>query len=186
MFTALLLTAKSILNGALRLFLEHWRVLIPLLIVAYCLYAFNAMYKAKNEAINELSAFKQAIAVKVREQEIEQAIKLSIAQQAVEKSQLDHSKQIEAIKNDYAKRYQVNVNTIASLRNSLREKVRSDTFAIPEIDPNTERTADEWRNSYSAIDRQYKNLVDACSITTIDYNLLRDWADIACNQIGCE
>jgi hypothetical protein len=186
MLTIALLFVKNALNGALRLFLAHWRVLIPLLIVAYGLYQFNALYKAKNDAINELASFKQAIAIKVREQEIENAIKLQIAKKEVEQSEQTYARQIEVIKNVYEKRTKTDVNTIADLRNRLREQIASDTFTMPDPYTNSERTAQEWQNSYATIVGQYQNLIDACSITTSDYNLLRDWADTSCNQIGCQ
>lgn len=184
--TIALLFIKNALNVALSLFLAHWRVLLPILIVAYCLHSYNALYKAKKEAINELASFKQAIAIKVRVQEIENAIKLQIAQKEVEQAELIHAKQIEGIKNVYEKRTKTNFNTIANLRDQLRDQIASDTYAMPNAYSDTERTAQEWSDSYAAIVRQYKNLTDACRITTSDYNLLREWADTACNQVGCE
>lgn len=185
MITTILLFLKSAFSNALKLFLEHWRIIIPLLILAYALYSYNALRIERNAAVTALSDFKTQIAIKVREQEIENAIKLESARKEIEQSAVNHKSQLEAIKNDYAKRNKTNINTIANLRDELREKVRSDTFAIPQVEPNTERTAEEWRNSYATIVNQYQNLIDACKITTSDYNLLRDWADEACNQIGC-
>ena len=165
---------------------KYWPIILAVVILGYCLFKYNSATSARDEAINELEAFKQAIAIKVREQEIENAVKLSIAKKEVEQAEQIHSKQIEVIKNAYDKRNKTDVNTIANLRNELRKKVRSDTFTIAKIDPNSERTAEEWRNSHTALAGQYENLVDACRLTTSDYNLLRNWADSACSQMGCE
>jgi hypothetical protein len=97
----------------------------------------------------------------------------------------NHTKELEAIKHEYEKRNKVADITINDLRNRLRSKV-SDSISLPIIDTDTERTAEEWRNSYATISNQYQTLIDACTITTLDYNALRGWADTACNQVGCE
>ena len=175
-----------ILSIAWRFIAKYWPIILAMVILGYCLFKYNSATDARDKAINELAAFKQAIAIKVREQEIENVIKLQIAKTEVVQATTIHTKQIEAIKNDYAKRNKVNVDTIANLRDSLRAQVASDTFKMPEAYTDSKRSTEEWSNSYAAVIKQYETLVDACKITTSDFNLLREWADASCNQVGCE
>lgn len=178
--------AKSIISTIASFILTHWRVFLVLAILAYTYYAFNKLQAQRDDAITALNHLNQSIERETIKRKAEDKIKRSIALKEIQISQEIHSKQLELVKNEYEKRNKINVNTIASLRNELREKVRSDTFAIPQVDTNTERTSEEWRNSYTTAIGQYQNLVSACKVTTLDYNSLREWADSACNQIGCE
>jgi len=175
-----------ILSIAWRFLAKYWPIILAMVILGYCLYKYNSATDERDKAINELAAFKQAIGIKVREQEIENVIKLQIAKTEVVQATTTHIKQIEAIKNDYSKRNKVNVDTIANLRDSLRAQVASDTYSMPEAYTDTKRTTEEWRNDYGTVVKQYETLVDACKITTSDFNLLREWADISCDQVGCE
>ena len=176
----------TLFSIAWRFLAKYWPIILAMVILGYCLYKYNSATDERDKAINELAAFKQAIGIKVREQEIENVIKLQIAKTEVVQATTTHIKQIEAIKNDYAKRNKVNVDTITGLRDSLRNQVASDTYQMPEAYTDSKRTAEEWRNSYAAVVKQYENLIDACKITTSDYNLLREWADASCDQVGCE
>ena len=181
-----LLFIKNSLKGSWTLFLAYWRVLIPILILAYGAYSFNALYKAKNEAVLALATFKQAIALERQLQVAEIAIKSKIAQKEVAQAEQLHTTQLGLIKDAYDKRHKTNINTIFALRDELRTKVASDSFKMPDPYTDTIRTTDEWQNSYRTLVTKYETLVDACSVTTSDYNLLREWADASCNQVGCE
>jgi len=160
---------------------QHWKIILMLLI---CWYAY-AQKTAHTRAVNELEAFKQNIAELAAKQAHENEIKRIKAELSIKSAQNAHTKQIEDIKNAYAKTHKLTTLTIADLRNRLRQSV-SDTFSLPEVGSDTERTTEEWANSYAAFTGQYQTLVDACAITTSDYNLLRGWADDACLQVGCE
>ncbi len=162
--------------------LKFWREILIGLIL--CLW-WNEK-TSHSATTQEYALFKQDIQVKSDKQALENALKAEIAEKQIEDSQFIHAKQLELLKGAYEKRNQVNVNTIANLRGKLREQVRSDTFTMPQIESDTSRTAQEWGQHYTKLTRQYQTLADACSITTSDYNLLRDWADTGCQQIGCE
>lgn len=181
-----MLFIKNALKGSWTLFLAYWRVLIPILILAYGAYSFNALYKAKNKAVLELANFKQAIAIERQLKQAEHAIKLQVTKREVKQAEQLHIVQLGLIKDAYDKRHKTNINTIANLRDSLRTQIASDSFKMPDAYENTSRTTEQWRNDYATAVRKYETLVNACSVTTSDYNLLREWADASCNQIGCE
>lgn len=134
----------------------------------------------------EFAIFKQDMQIKADAQALENSQKALKAAKEIQDAQLTHATQLEKLKNDYDKRNKTHINTIANLRNKLRDQLRADTFTSTEVETDTTRTAEEWAINYANLARKHNTLTHACAITTADYNLLRDWADAACNQIGCE
>ncbi|MDP3819208.1 MAG: hypothetical protein Q8Q57_09450 [Methylotenera sp.] len=175
------LFVKSAFSRIIPFLLEHWRII---LIGLMCFYAYSQKV-AHERAVQELATYKQQIAESVAKQAHENEIKRIKAESAIKSTQLEHDKQIEVIKNEYSKINKLSNLTIADLRNKLRQSI-SDTFDLPKVDTDTERTPVEWSDSYRAITAQYEILKQACTISTSDYNALRGWADAACLQVGCE
>jgi hypothetical protein len=181
MLTIAWLFIKLSFSRLIPFILKYWLVILFCLI---CWYAYTQ--KAAHErSVQELVTFKADIAKATAKQAQENEIERTKAESAVKSSQLIHTRQIEEIKNAYAKSNKVSNLTISDLRNRLREQL-SDTVNLPEVDANTERTAEEWRERYTTIVRQYDALKQGCAITTSDFNSCRDWADTACLQVGCE
>jgi hypothetical protein len=157
---------------------------LQFILVLVCCYAF--WQKTRYDAIAyDFEAYKTSVQYQADMQKAKNEILRKQAETKVTNIVANHTKELEAVKHEYEKRNKVADITIADLRNRLRSKV-SDSISVPVIDTNTERTAEEWRGSYTAISNQYQTLIDACTITTLDYNALRGWADTACNQVGCE
>jgi len=181
MLTTWLLIKSASTRYVIPFILKYWLVILFALI---CWYAYSQK-TAHERAVQELITFKADIAKATAKQAQENEIKRIKAESAVKSSQLIHTRQIEEIKNAYAKSNNISNLTIADLRNRLREQI-SDTINMPEVDANTERTAEEWRERYAAIARQYETLKQGCAITTSDFNSCRSWADVACLQVGCE
>jgi len=93
---------------------------------------------------------------------------------------------MKAIKNEYLKKQKLDSITISDLRKQLRDQIGIDTSTLPNTPADSETDTQVWRNSYATIAGQYETLKSGCAITTNDFNLLRDWADSSCAQIGCE
>lgn len=181
------------------LLLKAWRVLsivagyiknlavrypMQFIIVIVCCYAL--WQKTRYDAIvSEYETYKSSIAYQYDLQKAQNAILRKQAEKSLQDAQLTYDNNLKAIKNEYLKKQKLDSVTIGDLRNRLRDQVRTDTFTVPEAPVDT-ASAEEWRNSHAAAIRQYETLVLACQITTNDYNLLRGWADIACEQVGCE
>ena len=157
---------------------------LQIIIVLVCIYAFWQKTRY-DEIASDYEAYVTSVQLQADMQKAKNEIlrKQSVAK--VTNIVANHTKELEAVKHEYEKRNKVADITIADLRNRLRSKV-SDSISLPIIDTNTERTSEEWRDSYRAISGQYQTLIDACTITTLDYNALRGWADSACEQVGCE
>lgn len=168
------------------LLLSRWRIVLPFILLismSLAVIYFKTRYERTTQAFE---AYKADIATKVAMQEAENATLRRIAQSQVANIVKTHNDQLNTIKDEYEKRNKVNVNTIANLRNELRDKVRADSFTLRETPTNPDATAQEWRDSHRAITEQYQTLKDACTITTLDFNALRGWADNACVIVGCE
>lgn len=161
--------------------IKYWRVILLALILSTTFY-----YKTRyNATVQELATFKDKIAtleaVKARENEILRDYAKNTVINITEK----HNDELKGIKNAFIKQNKLYDITIGNLRNRLRESIGS-ADDVSEVATNTEGTAEEWRERYAAIARQYETLKQGCAITTSDFNSCRAWADVACLQVGCE
>lgn len=172
---------KAALSRVLDLFTRYP---LQFILVLVCCYAF--WQKAHYDALlSDYEAYKRSIQYQVDMAKVKNEVLRKQAETKVTNIVANHTKELEAVKHEYEKRNKLANITITDLRNRLRSKV-SDSISVPIIDTNTERTTEEWRDSYRTISNQYQTLIDACTITTLDYNALRGWADTACEQVGCE
>lgn len=172
---------KSFIGKALDLLTRYP---LQILLVLVCLYALwkRASYDA---IVHEYANYKTNVAYQATLQKAKNEILRKQAEASVKEAETIYDNNLKAIKNEYLKKQKLDSITIGNLRNSLREQVRADSFTVPETPADT-ASAEEWRKHYATAIRQYETLVDACRLTTNDFNLLRDWADISCLQVGCE
>lgn len=182
MITIALTLFKSFFSKLITFVAEHWRIILIVLICAYA-YWNKMRYE---DTLFEYKAYKAEIAQQAKIQERENALLSKQAEDRISDAQIEYNKTVEAIKNDYLKKQKLDSITIGSLRNRLRDRIAADSFTLPKTPSDTNGTAAEWKNSYAAIAGQYETLKSGCALTTGDYNLLRDWADAACKQVGCE
>lgn len=182
MLTVIGLMIKSFFSKAIDVFMRYP---LQIILVLVCMYVF--WQKTRYDAIvSEYEAFKAEIVQAEKMQQIKNEILRKQAQKSLDDATSIYEANIKAIKNEYLKKQKLDSITINDLRDKLRQQIASDTFTMPETFTDTSRTAEEWRNRHSAVVEKYETLASACAITTNDYNFLRDWADAACNQVGCE
>lgn len=181
MLTAAWLIFKSFIGKVIYLFTRYPLQFILVLVCCYALWQ-----KTRYDAIaSDYEAYKSSVAQQAKIQQLKNDVLRKQAESSLKDAQSIYDNNLKAIKNEYLKKQKLDNITIGDLRNRLREQIRADSFTVPETPADT-ASSEEWRNSHSAATRQYETLVDACRITTNDYNLLRDWADISCLQVGCE
>ena len=163
------------------LILSQWRIILLAALIALAYY-----YKTRyDDAVAELATFKADIATLKAVKENENKILRNYAENTVSNLTDKHNNELKGIENDFIKKNKLASITIGNLRNSLRQSISS-SDDVSEVDTNTERTTEEWRNRYTTITGKYETLKQGCTITTSDYNLLRGWGDAACLQVGCE
>jgi hypothetical protein len=180
-----LLKAWSVIRNVTGYIIDLFtRYPLQIIIFLLCLYGFWQKLQI-DDISSEYTEYKRNIQYQADMQKTKNEILRKQSETKVTNIVANHTKELEAVKHEYEKRNKLANINITDLRNRLRSKV-SDSISVPVIDPDTERTAEEWRNSYTAISNQYQTLIDACTITTLDYNALRGWADTACEQVGCE
>lgn len=182
MLTAAWIIFKSFFSKLIDLFTRYP---LQIILVLVCIYAF--WQKTRYDAIAyDFEAYKTSVQLQADMQKAKNEILRKQSESSLKDAELTYDNNLKAIKNEYLKKQKLDSVTIGDLRQRLRDKIRADTFTVSEAPADTSATTEEWRDSYRAIASQYQTLVDACSITTLDYNLLRDWADISCLQVGCE
>ncbi len=166
--------------------LKRWRIVLQIILIsAMSLAVFY--YKTRYTAIaSELEALKANIAYQTQIQQVKNDILRKQAEKSLNDAQLTYDENLKAIKNEYLKKQKLDNITIADLRDRLRDKIASDSFAVSNTPADTETSAEVWRDSYGAIAGKYETLKQACAITTADYNLLREWGDIACETVTCK
>jgi len=170
----------------INLLLSKWRLAVPIILIA-CLSLSTFYYKTRYGAIaSKYEAYKASIVQATKVQELKNDILRKQAEQSLNEATVIYDNNLKAIKNEYLKKQKLDSVTIGDLRNRLRDQIRTDSFTVSEAPADTETDTEIWRNHYATVTRQYETLVNACRITTNDFNLLRDWADISCLQVGCE
>lgn len=171
--------------------IAHWRIILPLLIVGYCLHLYFAQVKRADTAEQALATLqrqiKQAQADREKQNiQAEHAFALKMAESetkakaVMKKYQLDRKRETDNLRSYYEKR-------IANNRHSWTDRLRNDTTNIttdglPQTAENTSGFAEALRDC----DGTVATIERACQITTNDYNRLRVWADEACKMVGCE
>ena len=182
MLTIIWIAIKSFIGNVISIFTRYP---LQIILVLICIYAF--WQKSRYDAItSEYEAYKDSITQAAKLEKIKNDILRKQAEASLKDAELTYDNNLKAIKNEYLKKKKLDSVTISDLRYRLRDKIRTDTFTVSNPPADTETSAEVWRNSYSALTRQYDTLKYGCAITTNDYNLLRGWADTACNQVGCE
>lgn len=171
--------------------IAHWRIILPVLIVGYCLHLYFAQVKRADTAEKALATLqgqiKQAQADREKQNIQAQhnfALKLeeseTKAKAIIEKYQLDRKRETDNLRSYYEKR-------IANNRHAWDNRLRNNTTntatdGLPQTAENTNGLAEGLRECDGTITA----LERACQITTNDYNRLRVWADEACIMVGCE
>lgn len=182
MLTAIWIIFKSFIGKAIDIFTRYP---LQIILVLVCCYAF--WQKIRYDAIvSDYEAYKVSIVQASKMQQLKNDILRKQAETSVKESESIYDNNLKAIKNEYLKKQKLYSITIGDLRNRLREQLTTDSFTVSEAPSDTETNTEFWRERYATITRQHETLIDACRITTNDFNLLREWADISCLQVGCE
>jgi preprotein translocase subunit SecD len=181
-----LLLLKTLLSKFTDFFINHWRIILIALILSAVFYYKNAYERT----VRELAAFKDEISKVTAKKQHENEISTIKAQNRVAAAQiksqeemkrlnLDRNKSIEEIKGLYENR----INTTKyNFTERLRLEAERYRLGLPETASDTQRTTESGRERDTTA---YRQLEQACQITTIDYNNARAWIDSACEQVGC-
>jgi hypothetical protein len=179
MFTLL----KLFFSNAVPFIIARWRVFLCIAILCITYY-----YKARGDSIaHEFNAYKT-----------EQANQIALAQQAIiltraiaDKNLADSEakaaadiKRLKLDRNKITQDLENEKDNIANLLNdaySYRVSNAGSNCALPKTPTDTERPSESERDGNATI-----AIIEACKLTTIDYNRLRAWADEACLIAGCE
>jgi hypothetical protein len=181
-----LLNAWSVLRNVTLYIIDLFtRYPLQFIIVLLCLYAYWQKLQL-GDIQQEYTEYKRTIQYQADMQKAKNEILRKQAETALNDATVIYDNNLKAIKNEYIKKQKLDSVTIGDLRNRLRDQLAADTFTVPETPADTSATSEEWRDSYRTLARQYETLKYGCAITTNDYNLLRDWSDAACEQVGCE
>ena len=166
--------------------LTYWKQAVLGVLLCATLY-----YKAEcNKYVTELATFKAEIATATAKQEADNLVKYISAQSKVTIADnqatfdmaslnLNRDKSSREMKALYENKINQLKHSMAS-RSGIMQSPSSDTMPTSETSSDTEAIAEGERIDHTA------TLEQACTIETLDYNLLRTWADNVCNIAVCE
>jgi hypothetical protein len=190
MFSLALKLFTGVLSKIATFTFKHWRVILPLLVLGYCLYQYNAQVNradAAIQALNEhISADNTARAERDREnqrKDKESAVALAnvLADHAITLANHDlkRDRETKNLKELYENRIDSTKHTWAD-RVRL-EQEREAANGLSDIQTSASGIAESLRDC----DAAYTTLESACKITTIDYNSLSIAWDEECQIKGC-
>lgn len=181
---------KAAFSKIMAFIIAHWRVILPVLVLGYCLHLYFKEVNRADEAENALADFKAQIAQQTAARELENAKRFNLAQSKIaiasekakndlQRLNLDRARETKNLKDYYE-------NRIDTGRHHWNERLRIATASsgttTTESASNTCTPAESRRDCNATITALEK----ACAITTIDYNELRAWGDTVCNTVVCE
>lgn len=157
---------------------------LQIIIVLLCLYGFWQKLQI-DDIQQEYTEYKRSIQYQVDMAKVKNEVLRKQAETALNEATIIYDNNLKAIKNEYLKKQKLDSVTIGDLRNRLRDQLAASGYTVPETPSDTENT-EVWRERYSKLAGQYETLKYGCAITTADFNVCREWMDIACLQVGCE
>jgi len=190
MFSAALLALKLAFGGIGKFCLAYWRIILPLLMLGYCLHLYFAQVSRADTAELALSVLKADIAEATKNREAENAVKkvqaaakdkidTAIAQAELNRLSLNRARETKNIKDQYEAS---NNSTKLNFTERLRLDAERYRLGLSESISNTSGSTEGERECNAA----YLTLERACQITTVDFNRCRAWADNVCLTVGCE
>ena len=179
MLTILFAAIKSTLSHLIPFLLRFWR---EILIVLMSLLYFNE--KTAHEATTQAcDTFKAELHSKAMQNALELKLKDDIHVKELGKLAKDYQANIEDLKLDRTKiqkGLQNEINRTGSLLNDVRVyQKRSSGSGLPKDESTAILSAEVTPDGYRAI-------IDACKLTTLDYNALYDAWMSHCDVYGCE
>ena len=194
MITTVLLVFKAIwsqLAKLLALAIEHWRIILPLLILGYCLYQYNAQVNRADAAVKALNQYindaNTARAERERENlQKDAASKVALAavladhQVSLAQLNLDRQRDAKKLKDLYEKQISANSRNWSD-RVQLESAAGKEATGVFDLQEAADRFAEGLRDC----DTAYTTLEKACQITTEDYNALWTAWDKECDIHGC-
>jgi hypothetical protein len=185
---------SRLLDGFLKIaafVFEHWRIFLPVAIVALGLWRINALTMQRDDARQIHARHLQADQDAQEKRRVDNTIKYLKAEADQAKLMAEHQSTVATLRIQYETLQGHKAVADRSLGN-FRERVRLDTERIATIGLSGILEAaggsaeGEGNCDAAAIGKAYDTLEIACAMTTADYNALWQAWESACNVYGCK
>lgn len=203
MMAALSIAAKAFAGKALAFVVEHWRIVLPVLIVLAVWWCIHTLRVERDEARQQLADYQAAVIEAGKIRAAENLQKEIRAQQASDRVQSSHLATTEKLRRQYEQsqkrdRQQGEKDRQASIdqRDDLwRERLRLDltnaSAGLPSFSkaagiPAEGRGERDATDSGQADERYIDTLEIGCAVTTADYNALMESWQKNCEIFGCK
>lgn len=198
MFSAIWLIVKPFAQGALKFFLDYWKIIVPLLALLFCWYQYQSEVARADKAENSLAEYVQSAQLEIARRTAVNEAKDIMTRRIVDKLtsnhlaelkklSLDREKSATSLKDYYHDKItnrDIRLNAM-SQRVLLESEKAAASGRMPAV-PGTSEQLAEIRQDGDPADSGLSKIEKACAITTIDYNALHDAWTEACAIHGCK
>lgn len=166
--------------------LTYWKQAVLGVLLCVTLY-YKQSY---NNAVADLATFKNSITLATYQQKADNLIKqakatsevnvaTNVANMDMARLNLDRTQSTNEMK-------KLHETKIANIKHSMDDRLQSSTDNHSSTTIETASDTSTIAESGGERDTAFATLEKACTIETIDYNLLRSWADTVCSIAVCE
>lgn len=175
--------------GIFKIAIEHWRIVLPAIIIIVAAWHYLGLRAERDTAIKELAEYVRQAELQKAAREAEIAEKARIHQSILESSRESHAEQVAQLEASYHALKNTSSRIIADLRAELRDAIKAASDArLSGVSETIGTPPESGRNGDTTVTGQeeyLETLEIGCAITTADYNALwNDWND-ACLVYGC-
>ena len=191
-FKALLSNILQKILGVLTWCIEHWKIMLPALIVAVTIWQFHRIINERDDIKQQYATHIKADKDAVDQRDKENKAKQAAADVAQVELKSKHDLEIQKLKGiddaKYKDQQSRNNDTVAMWRDRLRiELAKQTTFGLSDIYGTSEGSAESGGIcDTTAFRKAYDTLEIACAVTTSDYNSLYESWSKACEIYGCK
>lgn len=171
--------------------IDHWKIMLPALIVAVTIWQFHRVITERDAIKSEYAEHIKADNQAAADRKIENEKKKLRADAGQLEIKAKHDLEIQKLKGiddaKYKDQQSRNNDTVAMFRERLRiELAKQTTLGLSDIYGTAEEPTQSGGNCDTAAFRKaYDTLEIACAVTTSDYNSLYESWEKACQIYGC-
>jgi hypothetical protein len=172
----------------------YWKEILPAVALGLFILWVVGLKTERDEAVHKLGVlqYQMEAAVKAKKLEIDAKDKQAesdlmeaqkVHDESMKANNLDRVESTKELKDLYETKITNLKHSMDSRTGELLPPAYDCAIGMPDTAPSSEGVASSGEFDYAGA---YRTLEKACQIETLDYNQLREWADTACEEVGCK
>ena len=169
--------------------IAYWRIILPLLVLAYSYYQFHAIQRERDTAVSVLSDYKRSVNDAIIKRNQENIAKEQKATQTIFRIVESHNEIVNQIRSEYEAKNRTHFTSNDAFSDSLRERIAKAADGLSDVASTTEGTAESGADCNATLARcndDKESIISGCALVTEQYNTLRAYVDAGCDVYGCK